>query len=142
MVSKFNIRVYGIWLKEDKILVSNENINGFQMLKLPGGGLEFGEGPMDCILREFMEELGIVVKVGTLVHTSENFIQSVFRKDEQVVAIHYMVSSEDIVQSMITVQPTRLGGTNSHSFEWRTFNKELLADLTFEMDRQALKVLM
>ena len=37
MVSKFNIRVYGIWLKGDKILMSNENIEGFKMLKLPGG---------------------------------------------------------------------------------------------------------
>ncbi len=37
MVNKFNIRVYGIWLKGDKILMSNENIEGFKMLKLPGG---------------------------------------------------------------------------------------------------------
>ncbi len=29
MVSKFNIRVYGIWQKDDKILVSNEEIKGF-----------------------------------------------------------------------------------------------------------------
>ncbi|MBA2531546.1 MAG: NUDIX domain-containing protein [Nocardioidaceae bacterium] len=26
---------------------------------LPGGGIEFGEAPMRCLVREFMEETGL-----------------------------------------------------------------------------------
>jgi ADP-ribose pyrophosphatase YjhB (NUDIX family) len=141
MVSKFNIRVYGIWLKGDKILVSNENIDGFKMLKLPGGGLEFGEGPLDCVKREFREELGIDVEVIRLVHTSESFIQSAFRKEDQVIAIHYLVRSADTIRSMQTAQPTRLGGVNYHTFEWRELNKVLIEELTFGMDQQAIATL-
>lgn len=142
MVSKFNIRVYGIWLKGDKILMSNENINGFKMLKLPGGGLEYGEGPVDCVIREFKEELGVSIEVSSLLHTTENFISSAFKKHEQVIAIHYLVTSNDAIASMEITQPTRLGGTNYHMFEWCTLNAELLTKLTFEMDRQALIRLM
>ena len=142
MVSKFNIRVYGIWIKGDKILMSNENIEGFKMLKLPGGGLEYGEGPIDCVVREFKEELDVTIRVDRLLHTTTNFIQSAFKKDEQVVAIHYLVGSTDEIGSMTVTQPTRLGGTNYHRFEWRLLNDELIENLTFEMDRQALIRLM
>ncbi len=138
MDSKFNIRVYGIWLKGDKILISNENIDGFKMLKLPGGGLEYGEGPVDCVIREFKEELGVSIEVNSLLHTTENFIPSAFKKHEQVIAIHYLVTSNDAIASMEITQPTRLGGKNYLMFEWCTLNAELLTKLTFEMDRQAL----
>jgi ADP-ribose pyrophosphatase YjhB (NUDIX family) len=142
MVSKFNVRVYGIWLKGDKILISNENIDGFKMLKLPGGGLEYGEGPVECVIREFQEELGVSVEVNRLLHTTETFISSAFKRHEQVIAIHYLVTSNDAIASMEITQPTRLGGTNYHIFEWCTLNAELLTKLTFEMDRQALIRLM
>ena len=142
MVSKFNVRVYGIWLKGDKILISNENIDGFKMLKLPGGGLEYGEGPVECVIREFQEELAVCIEVNRLLHTTETFISSAFKRHEQVIAIHYLVTSNDAIASMEITQPTRLGGTNYHIFEWCTLNAELLTKLTFEMDRQALIRLM
>ena len=34
---------------------------------LPGGGLDFGEDPEAAVVREFMEETGLVVKVDKLV---------------------------------------------------------------------------
>ena len=141
MVSKFNVRVYGIWIKEGKILVSNENINGFKMLKLPGGGLEYGEGTRECLIREFMEELNVTVKIEQLLHVTENFIQSAFRKDEQIIAVHYRVSCAEALERMHTVQPTKLGGDNTHLFEWRTLDQLLLTELTFDMDKQDLSEL-
>ena len=41
----FNVRVYGLLVKDGHLLVSDEYCNGTYMTKLPGGGLEFGEGP-------------------------------------------------------------------------------------------------
>ena len=60
---RFNIRVYGVLQRGGKVLVSHERIAGRVHAKFPGGGLEFGEGPKDAVVREFMEELGITVTV-------------------------------------------------------------------------------
>ena len=56
-INKFTIRVYGIIINQkNEILISDEFQLGTKMTKLPGGGLEFGEGTIDCIKREFREE--------------------------------------------------------------------------------------
>jgi len=47
MQKRFNVRVYGILVQEGKLLVSDEYIKGYEITKLPGGGLEFGEGSAD-----------------------------------------------------------------------------------------------
>ena len=61
----FNVRVYGVLLdKANRLLVSDEFIRGNYFTKLPGGGLEFGEGTLECVAREFMEETGLTVTVG------------------------------------------------------------------------------
>ena len=49
----FNVRVYGVLLDDEKrLLVSDEFIRGQYITKLPGGGLEIGEGTRDCLQRE------------------------------------------------------------------------------------------
>jgi len=47
MEKRFNIRVYGLWLNNNAILVNEELIRGQQVIKFPGGGLEMGEGAID-----------------------------------------------------------------------------------------------
>lgn len=111
------------------------------MLKLPGGGLELGEGPAECVVREFAEELDVNVKIGRLLHTTSGFVQSAFRKNEQVIAIHYLIKCEEEIKSYDTIQTTNVGRENIHHFEWRELNKELLCHFTFEMDREALSQL-
>ena len=41
---------------EDKVLVVKE---GQDFWSLPGGGLEHGESPQDCLKREIQEEIGV-----------------------------------------------------------------------------------
>jgi ADP-ribose pyrophosphatase YjhB (NUDIX family) len=62
---RFNIRVYALILdrQEKNILISDERVAGLEFSKFPGGGLEFGEGVMDCIHREAIEELGQEIEV-------------------------------------------------------------------------------
>ena len=59
----FNVRVYGILIHKENLLVSDEFIKGKLITKFPGGGLEFGEGTIDCVIREFMEELNLKIEV-------------------------------------------------------------------------------
>ncbi len=52
----FTIRVYGLIINNnDEVLISDEFQLSTKMTKFPGGGLEFGEGPTDCIKREAIE---------------------------------------------------------------------------------------
>ncbi|MBC7650405.1 MAG: NUDIX domain-containing protein, partial [Deinococcales bacterium] len=75
----FTVRVYGILIDSDKrILVSDEYIRGNYFTKFPGGGLEFGEGTRDCLVREFKEETNLDITVGTHIYTTDIFQISAF----------------------------------------------------------------
>ena len=51
---KFIIRVYGIAIHNGHILVCDEIWYDTFMTKFPGGGLEYGEGTIDCLKSECM----------------------------------------------------------------------------------------
>lgn len=62
--TRFTIRVYGIILNEnEEVLLSDESYMGHRFTKFPGGGLEYGEGTIDCLKREMREETGCEVEV-------------------------------------------------------------------------------
>ncbi len=94
---KFNVRVYGIFVDEEKgILVSDEYIQKNFYSKFCGGGLEFGEGPIDCLIREFKEEMDLDIKVTRHLYTTDFFIESKFAPDQQVISIYYEVEPASI----------------------------------------------
>jgi len=87
---RFNIRVYGIWMQEGKLLVNEEQIRGDRVIKFPGGGMEYGEGTVDCLKREWQEEFGMEIEVAGHFYTTDYFQPSFF-DDSQVVSIYYFV---------------------------------------------------
>jgi 8-oxo-dGTP diphosphatase len=88
----FNIRVYGILINEHKqVLVSDEYIRGNYYTKFCGGGLEKGEGTIDCLKREFMEEMNLPVEVTAHLYTTDFYQQSAFNPDHQIISIYYIV---------------------------------------------------
>ena len=89
MIDKINVRVYVALLKDKKILGLHEEYVGQQLLKLPGGGLEFGESVLECLQRELEEELNIKAINITHLYTQEDFIVSKFRDNEQLLSIYY-----------------------------------------------------
>lgn len=91
MSHRFNVRIYGICIQQGMLLISEELIRGNWIVKLPGGGLEWGEGPHDCLRREWQEELGLDIEVGDHFYTTHFFQPSAF-DDSQVLSIYYRVS--------------------------------------------------
>jgi len=103
---RFNIRVYGILLGENKqVLVSDEFIRGKYYTKFPGGGLEFGEGTRECLKREFMEEMNLNVKIGDHIYTTDFFQLSAFNPDDQIISIYYFVEALEPITCALRDKP-------------------------------------
>ena len=91
-MKRFNIRVYGVLLdSEQGVLVTDEERFGMKFTKFPGGGLEFGEGIKDCLLREYEEELNQKIEVVDHFYTTDYFQQSAFNKNDQLISVYYLV---------------------------------------------------
>lgn len=64
------VAAYGLLQRDDRMLLcrlsKRVGVNSGYWT-LPGGGLDFGEDPETAVVREFMEETGLVVKVDKLV---------------------------------------------------------------------------
>jgi 8-oxo-dGTP pyrophosphatase MutT (NUDIX family) len=66
--TQFTIRCRVLVLKEDKILVVKHHPEA-TFYALPGGHMEAGENPLECMKREIMEELGVDVPNPELKYT-------------------------------------------------------------------------
>lgn len=95
-MNTFNIRVYGLLIHERNILALYEYYAGEKLTKLPGGGLEYGEGTIECLQRELMEELSLQLKSATHFYTQEDFVESRFRQNEQLLTVYYTIEVEDL----------------------------------------------
>lgn len=92
-MSYITVRIYGILIDPSYgLLVSDEFIRGDYFTKLPGGGLEFGEGTRECLAREFQEETGLDVTVGDHIYTTDFYQPSAFRAGDQILSIYYYVT--------------------------------------------------
>ena len=90
MDKRFNIRVYGLIVQDEQILLTDEFRLGMYMTKFPGGGLEFGEGTLDCLERECMEELGQEVEITGHFYTTDFYQPSLYLPDQyQMLSIYY-----------------------------------------------------
>ena len=143
MSKPFNVRVYGIVFNpEQEILITDELIKGFKMTKFPGGGLEFGEGTIDCLTREFKEELEIDVKIKDHFYTTDFYQQSAFNKTEQILSIYYLVEFKE--QPKVEFKLTKHafdGEKDQILFRWKKLELLEPKDFSFPIDKYVLKLL-
>lgn len=133
----FNIRVYGILLNEKKqVLVSDEYIRGQYYTKFCGGGLEFGEGTLDCLKREFMEEMNLKIEVKRHIYTTDFFQKSAFNPQHQIISVYYEVKALEQIAVPLRSRPfdfdeqqlkvyAEMQMTETFRFiDWEDFSKE------------------
>ncbi|MBC8172434.1 MAG: NUDIX domain-containing protein [Chitinophagales bacterium] len=121
----FNIRVYGLWIMHDHVLLSEEHVKENMVLKFPGGGLEFGEGTIDCLKREFKEELGVEIRIVKHLYTTDFFVRSFLNEKEQVISIYYIVTTNEMYNAIPSFPDIE---ENRQKFYW-----QMIAELNPDM---------
>ncbi len=71
--NKVRVRVCGILIENDKILLVNHQglTSSNQFWSPPGGGIEFGESAVQCLVREFTEETDLIIEVVKFLFVNE-----------------------------------------------------------------------
>lgn len=130
-MKRFNVRVYGICINErNEILLSDESHQEVSFTKFPGGGLEFGEGTLDCLKREFLEEFNLEIAVEELFYLTDFFQVSAFSENDQVISIYYLIKADtDELDYIIT---NHLGAEKLH---WVRLSELTEESVTFPIDR-------
>ena len=91
----FSYRVAGILLREGRILLQKPiNDTGYA---IPGGHVEFGETNAQTLEREFKEEIGAEITVGSLKWVAENFFPWGNKPCHQI-CLYYDVSLKNETQ--------------------------------------------
>ena len=146
----FNVRVYGILIDDqNRLLVSDEFIRGNFITKLPGGGLEIGEGTRDGLAREFMEEAHLEITVGEHFYTTDFFQISAFNNTDQIISIYYLVHANDTNKvitkekafDFLPEQIADLKGTAEH-LRWIPLANLTENDMTLPIDKVAIGLLL
>ncbi len=144
MDGRFNIRVYGIHLNSNKeILLSDEFVLNTKMVKFPGGGLEFGEGPEDCLKREAIEEFGQEIIIKEHFYTTHFFQKALYFENMQLISIYYFFDFKEPVRFKLSSTPFDFAELKegSQSFRYAPLSTLKEDDLNFPIDRYVLRKL-
>ena len=105
------VAAYGVARRDDEVLLvrasSDTGVPGTWWL--PGGGLEFGESPEECLVREFMEETGLEVRVRGLLDVVTD-VAKWMREEVQLHSIRIIYEVEVVPGS---VRPESSGSTDA-----------------------------
>jgi ADP-ribose pyrophosphatase YjhB (NUDIX family) len=82
------IRITAVVLRNDNILLVEQNVDNGRGWSLPGGGLDEGETLEEGIIRELIEETGVTVKLKELLYVCDYI-----REDRHVVHITFLAEA-------------------------------------------------
>ena len=139
----FNVRVYGLLINDqNEVLISDEQEYGMRFTKFPGGGLEFGEGLIDGLKREFLEECDAEVDVIRHFYTTDFFVKSAFN-DSQVISVYYLVKNTAPLNLNFKTVVFDFDGEGDilQSFRWVNLSALANEDFLFPTDQHVAKLL-
>jgi len=141
---RFVIRVYALIFNDmGEVLLSDEYVLDTLMTKFPGGGLEFGEGTIDCLKREAMEEFGQSIEVVSHFYTTDFYQKAMFHDNTQLISVYYIARFNEKIRFRVSEKPydfpEKING--SQSFRWKAISELTSDDLTFPIDKQVATML-
>jgi ADP-ribose pyrophosphatase YjhB (NUDIX family) len=142
--AKFTIRVYGLILNDqNEVLVTDEFQLNMRMTKFPGGGLDFGEGTIDCLKRELMEECNQEIENIQHFYTTDFYQKALFWDDHQLISIYYLARFNEPLKLKISEKsfdfPDLKNG--NQSFRWVSVKIINPEDFTFPIDKHVAHLL-
>jgi len=139
----FNVRVYGLLINDyNEVLISDEQEYGMRFTKFPGGGLEFGEGLIDGLKREFIEECAAEIEVLSHFYTTDFFVKSAFN-DSQIISVYYRVKNIKPLDLTIKNMVFDFDGEGDvlQAFRWIKLSDLNEDNFTFPIDKHVAKLL-
>jgi len=143
-IEKFTIRVYAIIINyKNEVLLSDEFQLDRKMTKFPGGGMEFGEGTIECLEREAIEEFGQELEVMEHFYTTDFFQQALFRKGYQVLNIYYRARFKDEINFKLASKPFEFEElkNGNQSFRWQSIENLNPEEILFPIDQKVARML-
>lgn len=143
-IKKFTIRVYGLFLNDSgEILLTDEFRLGTFMTKFPGGGLEFGEGTIDCLRRECREELHQEIHNIRHFYTTDFFQPTrLLPKPHQLISIYYLASLTEPGKLVTTHSRFDIPAVEgAQSFRWVKIKYLDENEITFPIDKKVVGLL-
>ncbi|MCK5029057.1 MAG: NUDIX hydrolase [Bacteroidales bacterium] len=143
-ISRYIVRVYAIILNtNNEILISDEFQMNMRMTKFPGGGMHFGEGAIDCLKREAVEEFGQEIEVLEHFYTTDFFQQTQFYADAQLISIYYRAKFIAPVKFYISDKSFNFEQeqNGAQSFRWVKLNELNPEEMIFPIDKKVVKLL-
>ena len=135
-ISRFNIRVYALIIFKDNILLSRELIQNELIYKFPGGGVELGEGIVDALQREAIEEMGQNLNHIAHFYTTDFFQRSSFDSSEQLISVYFKASLSQHINNRLKI-PVK----DQPVFEWKRLVDLNEDDLHFPIDKRVLNMI-
>lgn len=136
-----NIRVYGLCIKENNVLLSDELFKGIKMTKFLGGGLQHGEGTLDCLRREAMEEINREIIIKRHFYTTDFYQPAMFFENTQLVSIYYTIDIVEIPNYPVSDIPLIVNEANPRALRWVPLSKLDENHLTFPIDKRVASML-
>ena len=142
-MKRYNIRVYALITWNDQLLVTDEFRMGMRMTKFPGGGHEWGEGLADTVRRECEEELFQTPVDIRHFYTTDFFIASAFREEDQLISIYYKVRLPEPEKVTAMTEafafPEEIDG--AQIFRWLPMSEVSPEQFTFPIDKKVAELL-
>ena len=114
------------------------------MTKFPGGGMEFGEGPIDCLIREFKEECdGQEIENIRHFYTTDFHQEALFFDNAQLISIYYLADLKGPIKFKVSdkAYDFEIEGDLKQSFRWEKIKYLEEDDITFPIDKFVMRKL-
>lgn len=143
-IKRYIVRVYTLIINSNnEILISDEFQLNMRMTKFPGGGMQFGEGTIDCLKREAVEEFGQEIEVLEHFYTTDYFQSTQFYDDAQLLSIYYFAKFIDPIKFKISNKSFNFEQekNGAQSFRWVKLDDLDINEITFPVDKKVTRLL-